>query len=671
MTQRKERETAGIGEAMDAAENRPVARAMAPTLDEIWKRRLARRDVLKGIGKAALLASASTLPLAACSDAQPDFAPDDIFGFEEVPHGVDETHHVAGGHTADILLRWGDPVLPGAPEFDPLNQSAERQLQQFGYNNDYIGFVPLPWASGASDRGLLCIQHEYTNDDLMHPGMVPAPGQNPLELFTREIVEISMAAHGGTVVEIGRGKDGKWNVVRDSAFNRRITPLTTPMDISGPAAGHPRLQTSEDPQGRTVMGTVNNCAGGITPWGTWLMSEENFNFYFIGTPDDPAEAANHARIGLPAGRAYPWGAYYKRFNLSAEPREPNRYGWIVEVDPFDPASTPVKRTALGRFKHEGCENALTKDGRLAVYSGDDQQFEYMYKFVSRDRVNFEDRAANAGLLDEGILHVARFDDDGTGRWLPLVHGTNGLDASNGFASQADVVIEARRAGDILGATPLDRPEDVEPHPVTGKVYAALTNARERTADKVDGVNPRAGNLWGQIVELTPDDGDHASETFTWTLLVKCGDPAFPAIGAAWNEETSADGWFACPDNVAIDARGRLWVATDQGSGWHTASGTADGLYALATAGDKRGVARQIFRAPVGAEVCGPVFTPDASALFLAVQHPAADGTVDFAGFERRSSFADPATRWPDFDDNIPPRPSLLVITADGNGPVGG
>ncbi len=401
------------------------------------------------------------------------------------------------------------------------------------------------------------------------------------------------------------------------------------------------------------------------------MSEENFNFYFMGTPNDEAEATNHARIGIPAAFSYPWGRWHKRFDVAAEPREPNRYGWIVEVDPLDPASTPVKRTALGRFKHEGCENALTKDGRLAVYSGDDQQFEYMYKFVSRDKVNLKDRAANATLLDEGVLYVARFDEDGTGRWLPLIHGQSGLDETNGFAGQAEVLIETRRAADILGATPLDRPEDIEPHSVTGKVYAALTNANKRAAGMIDAINPRAGNLWGQIVEMTPDDGDHASEIFTWTLLVKCGDPTDPATSAAWNPETSESGWFACPDNVAVDAKGRLWVATDQGSGWHAASGTADGLYARGDRRRQRGVARQLFRAPIGAEVCGPVFTPDASALFLAVQHPAADGTVNFAGFNRRSTFADPATRWPDFDANMPVRPSLLVIAAEKGGPVGG
>ena len=636
----------------------------------LWQRRLARRDFLRGMGKAALLASVSPsiLSLTACDDA-PAMRPDDIFGFEEVPRGIDETHHIAADHDAEVLIRWGDPVLEGAPGFDAEHQSAAAQLAQFGYNNDFIGFVPLPAGSQASDRGLLCVHHEYTNDDLMHAGL--PDGATPEEtaaFFTREVVEVSMAAHGGSIVEVARGEDGKWQVVQNSAYNRRLTPLSTAMSVSGPAAAHERLRTNEDPTGLMVMGTFNNCAGGITPWGTWLMSEENINFYFMGENADPREAANHERMGVPGSRSYQWGRYHKRFDLSREPREPNRYGWVVEVDPLDPNSTPVKRTALGRFKHEGCENARTKDGRIAVYMGDDQAFEYLYKFVSAAKVS-EDRAANMSLLDEGTLYVARFEEDGSGRWMPLTHGQNGLDETNGFASQADVVIEARRASDILGATPLDRPEDVTPNDATGHVYVALTNSKER--EKTDGVNPRATNLWGQIVELTPEDGDHGAENFTWTLLVKCGDPLFPSIGAEWNKETGRDQWFACPDNMAVDASGRLWVATDQGSGWKTATGFADGLYALATQGDKRGLARRLFRAPVGAEVCGPCFTPDGTTLFLAVQHPGADGTKNFEGFERASTFSDPATRWPDFEDGVPPRPSVLVITAKNGGPVGG
>lgn len=661
MTERK-----SFGEELEAADDLRVERKTSAPLSQLWSRRIARRGFLSRLGKAALLASVSpsVLSLAACGDTL-EAAPDDIFGFEEVPHGIDDAHHIAADHNAEILIRWGEPVLKDAPDFDVRNQSAPAQLGQFGYNNDYIGFIPLPHGSNASDRGLLCIHHEYTNDDLMYPGY---PADDPASFYTRDIVEISMAAHGGTIVEVARGEDGKWSTIRDSTYNRRLTPLATEMTLAGPAAGHPRLQTGEDPEGRRIMGTFNNCAGGITPWGTWLMSEENFNFYFTGENADESEAANHERMGVPGSRSYPWGYFHKRFDISQEPHEPNRYGWVVEVDPLDPFSTPVKHTALGRFKHEGCENALTKDGRLAVYSGDDQTFEYLYKFVSTRKVS-KDRAANSSLLDEGTLYVARFEEDGSGKWMPLVHGENGLDEANGFSSQADVVIETRRAADILGATPLDRPEDVTPNEATGKVYVALTNSKER--ETADAVNPRAGNLWGQIVELTPDGGDHASEGFTWTLIVKCGDPAFPAIGAEWHPETGRDNWFACPDNMAVDPKGRLWVSTDQGSGWHMASGSADGLYALATIGEKRGLARRIFRAPIGAEVSGPCFTPDGTTLFLAVQHPGADGTKNYKGFERASTFDDPATRWPDFAPDMPPRPSIVVITAKNGGSVGG
>ncbi len=665
MTERK-----SFGEELEAADERGIERTTSPSLATLGQRRVARRDFLKGMGKAALLASASSavLSLAACDDA-PQARPDAIFGFEEVPCGIDETHHVAADHDAQVLVRWGDPVLKDAPAFDVNRQTPSAQLAQFGYNNDFIGFVPLPEGSQASDRGLLCVHHEYTNDDLMHAGL--PDGAAPAQIaafFTRNVVEVSMAAHGGSIIEVARDADGKWRVVQDSRYNRRLTPLSTAMTFSGPAAGHERLQTNEDPTGLMVMGTFNNCAGGITPWGTWLMSEENINFYFMGENADPREAANHERMGVPGRRSYPWGYYHKRFDISQEPREPNRYGWVVEVDPFDPASTPVKHTALGRFKHEGCENAPTKDGRIAVYVGDDQAFEYLYKFVSAAKLS-DDRAKNMTLLNEGTLYVARFEEDGSGKWMPLIYGENGLDETNGFTSQADVVIEARRAADLLGATPLDRPEDVTPNEATGHVYVALTNSKER--EETNAVNPRATNLWGQIVELTPEGGDHGADTFSWTLLVKCGDPLFPAIGAEWNPETTRDQWFACPDNMAVDPAGRLWVATDQGSGWKTATGFADGLYALATQGDKRGIARRIFRAPVGAEVCGPCFTPDGTTLFLAVQHPGADGTKNYKGFERASTFADPATRWPDFDEGMPPRPSILAITAKKGGPVGG
>jgi secreted PhoX family phosphatase len=675
-------------EAYEAAEDRPLNPTVAPTLGDLVAARLSRRAVLKGAlgltAAAALAAVPATLLAALGRGGQREGG---RFGFAEIPHGVDDTHHVAPGYRAEVLLRWGDRVVAGAAPFDPHAQSAAKQLKQFGYNNDFIGYIPLPPGSDNSAHGLLCINHEYTDEEVMFPGL--GKYDTAHTGVTREIAEIEMACHGGSIVEV-RQVDGKWSVVPDSRYARRISALDTAMRLSGPAAGDPRLQTSGDPSGTRVIGTLNNCAGGITPWGTYLMAEENFHGYFQGDLErHPREAPEHsdgtgkdevmrgvhpeqrnyARYGVPAQR-YAWGRFHRRFDINAEPNEANRFGWIVEVDPLDPESVPVKRTALGRFKHEGAECIVNPDGRLVLYSGDDQRFEYLYRFVSARRVDPVDHAANRDLLDEGTLYAARFDADGTLTWLPLVFGQGGLTPANGFNSQADVLIETRRAADVLGATPMDRPEDVEPSRSSGRVYVMLTNNSKRQADAVDAANPRANNLWGHVLELTPPDGDHAAARFLWDILVKAGDPAKPEVAALWHPQTSPNGWFACPDNAAIDRQGRLWVATDQGDNWRKASGTADGLWAVETEGPLRGTGRMFFRVPVGAELCGPCFTPDGRTLFLAVQHPATDGAKYYPGFERASTFEDPATRWPDFNPRMPPRPAVVVITKDDGGEIG-
>jgi hypothetical protein len=433
------------------------------------------------------------------------------------------------------------------------------------------------------------------------------------------------------------------------------------------------MKTSTDATGTRVIGTLNNCAGGITPWGTYLMAEENFHYYFSGNLDGHPEAQNYARYGVPNDR-FIWGRYYKRFDINAEPNEANRFGWVVEVDPLDPKSTPVKRTALGRFKHEGAQCIINPDGRLVIYSGDDQRFEFLYKFVSEGKFDPVNRDANMDLLDKGTLSVARFNDDGSLDWLPLTYQNPVLREDSSFASEADVLIETRRAATLLGATPMDRPEDVRPNPVNGKVYVMLTNNSKRGKDGkpgTDKVNARSQNIWGQVVELTPPNGNHAAERAQWDILVQAGDPKKPGVSAMWNPATSENGWFACPDNCAIDPRGRLWVTTDQGDEWKKASGTADGVWALETEGEGRGAGKMFFRVPVGAEMCGPCFTPDGKTLFVAVQHPATDGTRDYPGFERSSTFEDPATRWPDFDPKMPPRPSVVVITRQNGGVIGG
>ena len=654
-------------ERFESAEDTPSNPQLAhvPTIGDVIAARFDRRDVLKGaLGVTAIAATMGSVALGGAKTAEAAT----VRGFKEIEHGVDTTHHVAEGYDAEILIRWGDAVLPNAPAFDPMNQSAAAQEMQFGYNNDYVGYIPLPVGSKNPDHALLCVNHEYTSVEVMLPG-VGDQEKAGFDKMTKEFVDIEMAAHGGSVIEIKR-TGGKWAVVNDSGLNRRIT-ANTPMVLTGPAAGHDRMKTNADPTGTRVLGTINNCAGGVTPWGTYLMAEENFNGYFWGkaAAEASADAAKLKRYGIP-GEWYNWGQHHARFDVSKEPNEVNRFGWVVEVDVLDPTSTPKKRTALGRFKHEGAETIINKDGRIVVYMGDDERFDYVYKFVSAGRFDPNNRAANMDLLDAGTLFVAKYNEDGTVDWMPLVFGTAGLTPANGFNSQADVMIDTRLAADVLGATPMDRPEDVDPNPVTNKVYVMLTNNSRRKAEQVDKANARADNIWGQIVEMTPPDGDHGALKYTWDVLVQCGDPSVAEVGATFNPATSKNGWFACPDNCAVDNAGNLWITTDQGGGWKKASGTADGVWALETEGKARGTGKMFFRVPVGAEMCGPKFSPDDKTLFVAVQHPATDGTKDFPGFERASTFEDPATRWPDFKDGMPPRPSVVTITKKDGGVIG-
>ncbi|HZB61821.1 MAG TPA: PhoX family phosphatase [Microvirga sp.] len=627
------------------------------TMGEVIATRFNRRDLLRGsLAVAAISATIGNRALAA-NEQPAKKTPLASFDFKEIEAGVDHTHHVAEGYDAQVLLRWGDPLFPDAPAFDPMNQSAEKQARQFGYNTDFVGYIPT---EGSSDHGLLVVNHEYTNEELMFPGLGVQDAKDVnFSKMTKDLVDIEMAAHGGAIVEIRR-QNGQWQVVKDSKYTRRIT-AETPMDITGPAAGHARMKTSADTDGRKVRGMVNNCAGGVTPWGTWLSCEENFNGYFWGKiAEDHAEAKNYKRYGI-GTPAYAWGKFHDRFDLAKEPNEANRFGWVVEIDPFDPNFVPKKRTALGRTKHEGAAGITNGDGRYVIYLGDDERFDYVYKFVTAGKVDPQNRAANFGLLDEGVLYVAKYNPDGTGAWLPMVHGQGALTEANGFRSQADVLIETRRAADLLGATKMDRPEDIEANPATNRVYVMLTNNTRRKEDQVDAANPRANNAFGHIVEMMPEGGNHAATAFTWEVLVKCGDPSVAAVGATFSSETTKNGWFGMPDNCAIDSQGRLWISTDGNNA--KATGRADGLWALETEGELRGTSRHFFRVPLGAEMCGPCFTPNDETLFLAVQHPgeAEEGAP--------ASFENPATRWPDFKDGVPPRPSVLVVTRQGGGKI--
>jgi secreted PhoX family phosphatase len=689
-----------IEDGDDIGANRSANRPLL----ELAKTRMSRRTALKGFVTTAVfgvVGDTLTSRFALAAEGGPS-----TLGFQSLEQVITETHAVAPGYSANLLIRWGDPVLPDAPAFDPLNQTGDAQARQFGYNCDYLAYFPLPRGSDSSEHGLLHVNHEYTSQELMFAGwtkieaaeaarqaaawaarqaaleagkdeaaieeaataaaekadVASAVTKASLAVQTPEQTRVEMMAHNGSVIEV-RKENGVWSVVPDSQYARRIT-LDTEMRVAGPAGGHARLKTNADPTGTKVFGTINNCAGGKTPWGTVLMAEENFHGYFGGelVADSP-ETENHKRYGVPA-TSYAWWRSQDRFDIGKEPNEPNRYGWMVEYDPYDASSLPVKRTALGRFKHEGATSFVNKDGRVAFYSGDDERFEYLYRFVTAGTFDADNLEANRDLLDDGTLSVARFDES-TVTWLPLVFGQGPLTAENGFESQADVVIEARRAADLLGATPMDRPEDVEPNPVNGRVYVMLTNNTRRKAEQVDAVNPRADNAHGQVVELIPpggagQDADHTADQFDWDFLLIAGDPKKEDSGAQYHPDTEA--WLSSPDNCAFDNQGRIWISTDQG-GAQAKNNIPDGMFACDFDGDGRAYLKFFFACPIGGEMCGPEFTPDGRTLFVAVQHPAeADA---FA-----STFEKPTTRWPDFADGVPPRPSLVVITKDDGGPIG-
>ncbi len=629
------------------------------TIGDLISRRTLLQAAAAGLATSCLMDTSDANESVSARNQPPADGPSTLT-FQELQHGNDLRAAVAPGYDLHVLLRWGDPLFSDGLGFDPLDQTAPRQTRQFGYNCDFTAFLPLPSDGDGRLRGLLCVNHEYTNTNLMFPGVVD---QHCLETLSKERVDVELAALGHSVCEIRQDR-GRWSAVPTSPFNRRITALDTEISVSGPAAGHPRLQTSQDPSGTRVIGTLNNCAGGVTPWGTMLICEENFNSYFSGQASQTPEARNHLRYGIdgPSRFSPALANHYPRFNIEHEPNEPNRFGWVVEFDPFDPDSMPVKRTALGRVKHEGAGITVNHDGRVVIYCGDDERFDYVYRFVTNRPYDPHNRAANRDLLDDGVLSVARFNDDGSLRWLPLVYGSGPLTSKHGFHSQADVVIEARRAADMVGATPMDRPEDVEVSPQSGHVFVILTNNSKRTPEQAAGPNPRAINEHGHILELVPpgaaDAIDHCAETFQWEVFLKAGNPAKPSDDSSYHAATSANGWFSSPDNGAFDSDGRLWLTTDSD---HQLTGFGDGIYACDVDGAGRALTKLFFRGPRGSEVSGVCLTPDNETLFVSVQHP---------GEEDGSDFQKPSTRWPDFQSSKPPRPAVVAITRRGGGRIG-
>ncbi|WP_433162693.1 PhoX family protein [Kribbella sp. CA-247076] len=646
-------------------------------IQTVMRSAFSRRNVLKvgaaGVAAAGVGALAANLTPAAADQSAgagwggdqgngsfPGFGKKGALTHGVVPPNRKDDIVVPRGYDQSVIIGWGDPVEYGAPRFDAYRQSPEAQAKQFGYNNDYTMIVPLR----DERKALLVCNHEYTDENLMFPAG---------KYDQKTIAKIAMAAHGMTVVQIERvGRSGEWRRDRQgSKYNRRIT-ATTKFEVTGPAASDPRV-------GKVAYGTFGNCAGGVTPWGTILSGEENFNGYYDVSGTIPAEYVDsYKRYGVPTTvtkSAREWSTVDPRWDLSKTPTEVFRAGWIVEVDPYDPKAAPKKRTMLARLKHEGATTTITADGRIAVYLGDDEKGEYIYKFVSAGKYDEKNRKKNFGLLDEGTLYVAKFTGDGagdglydgTGQWIPLT--TDKKSFIDGMSVQ-EVLINTRIAADKVGATRMDRPEDVERNPVNGRVYAALTNNDNRGVKfPADEANPivtshtrdtlggplieKAGNRNGYVLELTEEGDDAAKTGFFWTLFLVCGDPAAQETYFGGFDKTKVSP-ISCPDNVAFDGSGNLWISTDG-----NVLGSNDGIFTVPVAGPNRGQVKQFLSVPFASEACGPLVSEDDKTAFVAVQHP---GETDDATFEK------PTSTWP--HTHKYPRPAIACVWRKDGGRVG-
>lgn len=608
----------------------------------------ARRIWVQG-GLAALAGGVLAPWLAGCASAR---GGGPLLGFKGIPATNVDGLVAPEGYVAEVLAPWGEPIgVPGRmPAWrEDAGNSAAEQAVQMGMHHDGIHFYPL---EGSSTHGLLVMNHEYTDDGLLHT--------DGMKTWSAEKVRKSQAAHGVAVIEVAL-KDGRWQMVRPSRWARRFTAFA-PFVVHGPAAGHALMKTASDPEGRTVLGTLNNCASGMTPWGTYLSGEENWAFYFDG---GEAVDADQKRWGLPKASGYRWAAHDERFDARKHPNEFHRFGWVVEIDPYDPTSLPVKRTALGRAAHEGAWVGVTRDGRAVVYSGEDARFEYIYKFVSRDRIAPGGGAANRELLDHGTLHVARFDADGTGRWLPLVHGQGPLTAANGFADPGEVVIKTRQASDRLGATKMDRPEWLAIDQNAREVYCTLTNNSARGAPGMPGVdaaNPRANNVMGQIIRWK-EDGDFDAATFRWDHLVLAGDPANPRPEAKGNIKGDI---FACPDGLVLDARGVLWIQTDaHATQMYKGELERIGSNQMLACDRGSGEIRRFLTGPVNCEITGATLTPDLRTMFINVQHPG-ETPSDRSDPEQPDKYS----RWPSGQAGSRPRSATVAIRRRDGGVIG-
>lgn len=567
-----------------------------------------------------------------------------LLGFKAIPPSSADSVVVPEGYSARVLIAWGDPVSDG-PAFkqDASNTSADQELQ-WGMHNDGLAYFPIR----NSQRGLLVQNNEYMDDLLLFP--------DGTANWTAEKTKKALAAHGVGIIEIEYSRNAGWSVVRPSKYARRITAYT-PMKIAGPAAGERRLRTSADATGRLVLGTLYNCSMGVTPWGTYLTCEENFDDYFR-TPTEPSAGSIEARYSLTTeGDGYLVHLTDKRFRVADEPNEPNRFGWIVEIDPFNPKSIPVKRTALGRIKHEGAKVQETREGKIVVYSGDDETFEYIYRYVSRLPWR-EARRKGISPLDDGTLYVAKFHANGTGEWIPLTPANRAL----GKWSLSDILINTRGAADAVGATKMDRPEWIDTFPGSLSAIVALTNNTRRGVGRnpgPDAANPRSKNVYGHLVRWTYAH-DWTDSHFRWEIFASGGDPENNKSATVIGDK------YGSPDALHVTPGGRLWIGTDMSRGIiNRGDYQGFGNNQLLCADPRTRETRRFLVGPNGCEVSAIYTTPDERTLFVSIQHPGEPPTgVNNPAQPKRFS------SWPDGPTGGRPRSACVVVTKDDGGVIG-
>ena len=711
-----------------------------PSFDSILRTRLSRRQILGGLGAAVVAAYSgvgASLAEAGQGHGRGGLREENgrrlALGFAAVAKSRDDTITLAAGYTAQVIYRLGDPIAPGVrPYANDGSDTAASFAHRAGDHHDgmsYFGLGPnRRFQEHSSRRGLLRVNHEAITPAYLHPNgaTVVAGVRSSADEVLREFY-----VHGVGVVEVA-SDSGRWSYLQNSPFNRRIHTLT-PMEMAGPAARSPFMVTRYSPDGAKTRGTINNCANGETPWGTYLTCEENFAGYFrrIAATDNPSRTAKEltsfARYGIAGNGRELWATVtpdtaddlYGRWNAmklgtstdgSDDYRNvANTFGWVVEIDPFDPRSTPKKRTALGRFAHEGAWLGPVKPGHpLVWYMGCDARNEYIYKFVSDHRWNPKDagrgQAAGDKYLNDGKLYVARFDADGSGAWLELSFGSNGITPANpayAFTDQADVVINARLAADAAGATKMDRPEWGAVNPRNGEVYFTLTNtnAASRPIGGVDAANPRfyndrkttgqdqRGNPNGHIIRFAEAGGDVGATSFDWDVFLFGARASADATRVNLSGLTDAND-FSSPDGLWFSSAhpGLLWIQTDDGAYTDVTNcmmlaaipgSVGDG--AAITVINEDGVAsnpvdtrvgkslgedqlRRFLVGPRECEITGIAETPDGKTLFVNIQHPGEDTTPDFA----TGAFG---SHWPDGGLSRP-RSATIAITRNDGGDIG-